>query len=367
MNTKREKTKFTGVFYRNSITNEKEDKTYYIVYKDPSGKVKEIKVGKYSEGIRENYCNQKRIEIINKLRLGELPPLLIKKNKKDRITFDDLASIYFKDKEIHNRSNTKTKSRYESQIQSMIGGLDIDTIEKLDIEKIQQKLAIVKSAKTVNFYLQFIKTVFNHAIKNGHFKHINPCNGIVEQKIDNKRERYLTIEEIKDLLNEVSSDNELFLFVKLSLATGGRLKTILEIRKKDIDFENGNMILKDMKNNSTYRGFISKDIKALLKDAVHLKKADDKIIAYSMRTIQRNLSDILNRLFNKDLRKNDRKNRAVIHTLRHTFASHLAIQGTPIFTIQKLMNHKDIAQTMRYAKLAPDSGKNMVEHFLNNF
>lgn len=33
----------------------------------------------------------------------------------------------------------------------------------------------------------------------------------------------------------------------------------------------------------------------------------------------------------------------------------------PIFTVQKLMNHKDIQQTMRYAKLAPDSSRDMVE------
>jgi len=33
----------------------------------------------------------------------------------------------------------------------------------------------------------------------------------------------------------------------------------------------------------------------------------------------------------------------------------------PIFTVQKLMNHKDIQQTMCYAKLAPDSSRDMVE------
>jgi len=39
------------------------------------------------------------------------------------------------------------------------------------------------------------------------------------------------------------------------------------------------------------------------------------------------------------------------------------INGTPIFTIQKLLNHKDIAMTMRYAKLAPDSGRVQVNEF----
>ena len=69
---------------------------------------------------------------------------------------------------------------------------------------------------------------------------------------------------------------------------------------------------------------------------------------------------ILNDLFNIGIDLEDRKNKVVIHTLRHTFASHLAIKGTPIFTIQKLMNHKEITMTLRYAKLAPDSGKEMV-------
>ncbi|WP_422169655.1 tyrosine-type recombinase/integrase [Aliarcobacter butzleri] len=52
------------------------------------------------------------------------------------------------------------------------------------------------------------------------------------------------------------------------------------------------------------------------------------------------------------LKQNDK---IVFHSLRHTFASHLAINGTLIFTIQKLMNHKDIRMTLRYAKLSPDS------------
>lgn len=70
---------------------------------------------------------------------------------------------------------------------------------------------------------------------------------------------------------------------------------------------------------------------------------------------------VLDDLFNGGLDKRDSKYRVVTHTFRHTFASHLAISGTPIFTIQKLMNHKDIQQTMRYSKLTPDSGRDMVE------
>ena len=42
---KRIKTKYTGVFYRESTTNGKVDKVYYIVFKE-NGKTKEVKVVK---------------------------------------------------------------------------------------------------------------------------------------------------------------------------------------------------------------------------------------------------------------------------------------------------------------------------------
>ena len=69
------------------------------------------------------------------------------------------------------------------------------------------------------------------------------------------------------------------------------------------------------------------------------------------------LSDTFNRVvervgFNKGVR--DRQNKIVPHSLRHTFASWLALQGEPLLTIKELMGHKDIETTMRYAHLLPD-------------
>src|SRR5262249_29138219 len=43
------------------------------------------------------------------------------------------------------------------------------------------------------------------------------------------------------------------------------------------------------------------------------------------------------------------------HTLRHTFASHLAMRGVPIPAVQQLLGHSNITTTMRYAHLAPST------------
>lgn len=44
------------------------------------------------------------------------------------------------------------------------------------------------------------------------------------------------------------------------------------------------------------------------------------------------------------------------HTLRHTYASHLARKGVSLFLIQKWLGHVDVSITQRYAHLAPDTG-----------
>ena len=43
-----------------------------------------------------------------------------------------------------------------------------------------------------------------------------------------------------------------------------------------------------------------------------------------------------------------------LHTLRHTFASHLVMQGVDLPTVMKLMGHADIQTTIIYAHLASD-------------
>src|SRR5689334_20064199 len=49
------------------------------------------------------------------------------------------------------------------------------------------------------------------------------------------------------------------------------------------------------------------------------------------------------------------------HTLRHTFASHLAMRGVALKVIQELMGHATIEMTMRYAHLSPEARESAVQ------
>ena len=42
------------------------------------------------------------------------------------------------------------------------------------------------------------------------------------------------------------------------------------------------------------------------------------------------------------------------HDLRHTFASHYMMSGGNLYTLAKILGHKDFKMTQRYADLSPD-------------
>lgn len=358
------KTNLTGVYYRMSITNDKDDKTYYITYKDTINNKKIwLKIGKYSEGVREAYCNQKRNEIITKQRNGEEPPVSAAKKKRILLSIETIANDYFNQRDEGKSKSTDT-SHYNLYLLPFFKKYDFEAIEKNEILKFTNILKSTKgkytkiqiSDKSINNILNLLKTIIKYGFKNDLLKN-DFSKYISLLDIDNAREKFLTKDEIKKLYETSKKDETLYLLFKLALNTGGRLASILNIHKKDIDFSHDLLTLKDFKNNSTYKCFLSEDLKELLEKRVSILKINDKLFPSNP---ERRLRSILNELFNDGIDQNDRKNKVVFHTLRHTFASHLAINGTPIFTIQKLMNHRDIKMTLRYAKLNPDSGREAV-------
>lgn len=366
---KRIKTNKTGIYYRESTVNTKTEKTYYITYKDVNNKTKEKKIGKESEGISLKYCVATRNKIITNIRFGDDAPSIIKNKKIAQVSLDSIQELYFKRRR-EGRSKQSDLSSFNKHLEPFFRNKNLEAIKKEDIRKLQEKLKETKnrlkkplSPKTIHNILTILKSITSFALKEELLK--NDFRKYIElDSIRNIRDRYLDIEEINQLYKKVKDDDRLFLFSKLALTTGARLASILFISKKDIDFSNQLITLHDLKKDqdgrATYKGFLTEEVTILLKEHCRLLKPMDKVFNSNPSTIQKQMLNIINELFNQGLEEDDRKNRAVVHTLRHTFASHLAINGTPIFTIQKLMNHSDINMTLRYAKLSPESGKDAI-------
>lgn len=336
------------------------DISYYIVYKISDRTIFK-KVGKKSEGINESKCVELRNQILSELRHG----IDISQKSIKTLDFNKLAEIYFASNEAHNKSNRKYKLMYEKHIKNSFGDV---VISKLNDDLIYELQALKKadnlSDSTINIIVKLVKRIIGFSIKKGIIQY-SPFKNIKLFKINNSRLRYLNKIEISNLNQLVEDEFVLKLFVKIALSTGARANSVLAIQKKHINFENKTILIKDFKRNNTYHGYLDEETFKMIEEhclSLHINGFVVSIngTATKYQEIYTKLTEIF-KVFNKGLEKDDRANKVVIHTLRHTFASHLAIAGVSIQKIQKLMNHKDIKQTLKYAKLNPDSGRDYVE------
>lgn len=344
----------TGVYYEVLANG---DKSYFVTYKN--GTKKEwVKVGLHSEGVREAYCASYRADIMLKLRLGEDTPVSLK--NKIKYTLHDVAVQYFEKKSYKKSTKRTLWGRYVNHLQTAFGERGIETISEDEVEALYNKKRNIeeKSEKTSILIIEQLSAIMNYAVSKKIID-TNPCKALKFKKVDNARIRYLSKEEVELLIESVKDDYDVHLFILLSLSTGARLHDVYSIPKKHFNIQNRTVTIENRKGKSTYQAFLNKRVLKHI-ELDHLTP-NQTLYTVSERTIVRRLQSKLNELFNEDLAKNDRKNRVVIHTLRHTFASHLVMNGTPIYTVMKLMDHKNIEDTLRYAKLSPENGRDFVE------
>ncbi|PAF49079.1 hypothetical protein BKH41_03025 [Helicobacter sp. 12S02232-10] len=341
--------KYEGVRYKNLKDG---DVVYYVRF-TKNGKQIERKVGTKFGGWSEKKAHNKRID------------LEYNYEERKHIDFQEVSDRFLEVQKL------RLKKRSLATYKSKLNHLDIfksrmvESINQKDINSLIIKLSETLSPKSINEVISTLKQIISFAeleynIKNPYLVNIKNIKNL---KIDNQRERFLTKEEVLLLKETLRNDYEYLLFVNLALCTGARLMTLLDIRKKDINLKSETITLRDFKNSSIYQGYLNDDTIELILKKWDKLQDDGKIIQKSKRLITEHLRKVLNILFNQN--NPDSKQKIVIHSLRHTFASHLAIKGTPIQIIQKLLNHKDIQMTMRYAHLMPDSGKEWVKNLWN--
>lgn len=159
---------------------------------------------------------------------------------------------------------------------------------------------------------------------------------------DSKPPHFYTVKELRGLY--VASEAQHAAIWRLMANTGLRRAEALHLRRKDV--------LKDCLHILSEEGARTKSRKwrevplnkAALKALETLEGAD--------HVLPRMAPQSLSRAFLRDARASVVG--GSLHSLRHTFCSHLVMLGTPLRTVQKLAGHAHYSTTERYAHLAPD-------------
>lgn len=335
--------KYKGVYYRDLKSG---DRSYFLIIR-VDGKQKRIHIGKRSEGITEAFCYQQKIKIINTDKFGGEQAEILQRVKKRDLAFREVAEDYFK----HGRAKRSTKQimRY---LLNTVPFADQKKITERDVSNWLAEYRHTVRPGTVNSKINLLRVLFQYGINQKLYRFENPMTNIQLLPVQNKRLRWLSREEVARLLDALLDKPHLYLFTKLALCTGARISTLVQLHKKDI--QGDRVKLFNVKTGRHYFGWLDDDTQALLADRQgYVLSMGSPDTPPTVEQYQWRLLRVMDGLFNREV--TDPLDRVVVHTLRHTTASLLIQNGTPLHVVQKVLDHQSIRSTERYAKLHQDN------------
>ena len=271
-----------------------------------------------------------------------------------KMLFDNLCVEYLAYCEGHNAQGTmrRKKGIIANHLLPVFRGKLLNEITIKDVELYKQRRINEVSKASINRELACLKHMFAMAQR---WRYLNdsPLRFVQKLKEPAGKTRYLTEEEQDRLLRFCPSYTRPMVIA--ALHTGMRKGEILGLKWQNVDLKIRLLTIKNEKNNETRRIPINNTLLITLQE-IGPQLSDQYVFSHSDGRPYREIYGGFKRAA-KDAGLGD----CCFHTLRHTFASTLAIKGIDIRTIQLLLGHKTLAMTMRYSHLNDQALRNAVD------
>lgn len=298
----------------------------------------------------------------------------------------------------------KTEKAYITWLKRFIaytGSKPVSGIGENDIKKFLTYLAVQRrvSISTQKQAFNALLFVFRYIIE----VEINNLDNVPKSKTMRKLPVVLSGDEITKIFSNMEGVQRLM--VKLIYGSGLRLEECLTLRIKDLDFDNNVITVRSGKGNKDRRTVLPQHLADSL--SVHIKKirilyekdrrekckgvelpfalekkypdagkewnwfwlfpSSKLSIDPRSNTIRRFhlYPSTLQKAFHSAVKKTQIHKHASIHSLRHSFATHLIEKGYDIRTIQELLGHSNISTTMIYTHVAEKNMLSVISPFDN--
>jgi len=277
------------------------------------------------------------------------------------VKLQDFQSDYLKFGSTTKSSLTcKTDRRAFREFSRFIGNPSLDQITPEKIEEFKADYAKRVKPSTVNALLRHLKSAFSTAVEWGKIGE-NPFKKVKLLKTPQRPPNFLSEKEIKRLLESVE-DARIRMVIEFILLTGMRKGEVFSLKWKDVDLERGAIWVRG-KGDKTRMIPIGKRLAALLAALIEkIPYSSDEFLFPFLRE-RKKRNPRTSWLTKKFRRYADRAGlpHATLHTLRHTFASHLVMAGADLASVQQLLGHSTITTTMIYSHLKDEHLRKTIE------
>jgi integrase len=202
-----------------------------------------------------------------------------------------------------------------------------------------------------------LSVAFNVAIKEWEWLKENPVSMVSKEKENNARDRWLTEEEERCLVgNSPEWLREIIIF---SLNTGLRQGELISLEWLRVDIAKKTILIDKTKNGEKRTIPLNKNALKVINEMSRVRNIKNGYV-FRNRDGGKVNSVSLGVAFRSSLEKAKITNFR-FHDLRHCFATHMVQKGIDLYKISKLLGHKDLKMTQRYAHHYPESLRSGVD------
>jgi site-specific recombinase XerD len=241
----------------------------------------------------------------------------------------------------------RTVSNYRAQIKEYLLYLNRDPSENdtSSIEDFLLRKKTILAAPTVNLFRAAISFLYRDILDLP--KVIDPIPFMRRTK---QLPKVYSIQEVEKILKALPFEQHRTILMT-AYACGLRLSEIVDLKREDIDFERGLIWVrhgKGAKDRAIMLDIrLAENIKKLFNTTTpnkHVFISSYSKKPYSRRTVEK--------IFENACAKSGVPQKGGIHTLRHSFATHLLEQGTDLRFIQTLLGHSSSTTTEIYTHVS---------------
>lgn len=203
---------------------------------------------------------------------------------------------------------------------------------------------------TINRHVAVLRRLFNLAIDWG-LAEQNPCARVRSLQERNARERWLTHEEARRLVDVAAT--HLKAAILLAMNTGARKAELLSLRWADVNMQSMTIAFVETKSGRRRDVAMNQVVVETLRS---LKRQGEFVLMNNGRP----LGDFKT-AFKSACRRAGIEPGFRWHDLRHTHAAHSVMAGTDLPTLQRRLGHASTAMTSRYSHLSSEHERKSVE------
>ena len=241
---------------------------------------------------------------------------------------------------------------YGSELISFLKMFSNHDVESITTDQIRRYLVycgeeLKLSEFTINSRMNAIKFLYEKVLKQPRVIYDIP-----RPKRPEKLPKVLSIHEVRQIIH-LTENPKHKMIMKTMYGMGLRVSEVVNLRIGDLDSERMQVHIKGAKGKKDRITILPESLLESLRDYYIEYKPKDYL--FENRFGQQMSTRTVQIIFKNALLKSNSRKKVGVHSLRHSFATHLLENGTDLALIQQLLGHNNIKTTLTYTHVSKKS------------